>query len=103
MLIPTVIVFRVFFILCVWLVVRAQKRPVTTGLGALVGETGRLLQGIENPDLPGKVVCHGEIWDAQADLPVAADSQVRVIAVEGRILRVVLVSQANQPVANQRS
>ena len=102
-LIPTVIVFSGFFVLCVWLVVRAQKRPVTTGLGALVGETGRLLKGIENPDQPGKVVCHGEIWDARADLPVAADSQVKVIAVEGRMLRVVPVSQSNQSVTKQRS
>jgi len=102
-LIPTVIVFSGFFLLCVWLVVRAQKRPVTTGLGALVGETGRLLQGIENPDQPGKVVCHGEIWDARAEVPLAADSQVRVIAVEGRMLRVVPVSQSNQSVTKQRS
>jgi len=102
-LIPTVIVFAGFFVLCVWLVVRAQKRPVTTGLGALVGETGRLVQAIENPDQPGKVVCHGEIWDARADLPLALDSQVTVIAVQGRIVRVVPVSQSNQSVATQRS
>jgi membrane-bound serine protease (ClpP class) len=102
-LIPTVIVFAGFFLLCVWLVVRAQKLPVTTGLGALVGETGRLIQGIENPDQLGKVVCYGEIWDARADLPLLVDSQVRVIAVEGRMVRVVPVSQSNQSVTKQRS
>jgi len=102
-LIPTVIVFAGFFILCVWLVVRAQKRPVTTGLGALVGETGRLVQGIEDPGQPGKMVCHGEIWNARADLPLAIDTQVRVVAVEGRTLRVVSASQSDQSPTKQRS
>ena len=102
-LIPTVIVFAGFFVLCVWLVVRAQKRPVTTGLGAMVGETGRLVQGIENPAEPGKVVCHGEIWEARADLPLAIDSRVRVVAVEGRVVRVVPASQSDQSPTKQRS
>ncbi len=102
-LIPTVMVFAGFFVLCVWLVVRAQKRPVTTGLSALVGETGRLVQGIEFPDEPGKVVCHGEIWDARSELPLPIDSRVRVVAVEGRVVRVVSASESNQPVAKQRS
>jgi len=102
-LIPTVIVFAGFFLLCVWLVVRAQKRPVTTGLGALVGETGRLVQGIENPAETGKVVCHGEIWDARADLPLAIDSRVSVVAVEGRVVKVIPESESDQSRANQRS
>jgi membrane-bound serine protease (ClpP class) len=92
-LVPTVMVFAGFFLLCVWLVVRAQKRPVITGMGALVGETGRLLQGIENPAATGKVVCHGEIWDARADRPLAPDTRVRVVAVAGRVVKVVPVGQ----------
>jgi len=102
-LIPTVVVFAGFFVLCVWLVVRAQKRPVTTGLGALVGETGRLVQGIENPEETGKVVCHGEIWDARADVPLAIDSRVCVVAVEGRVVKVISESDPDQLRANQRS
>ncbi len=102
-LIPTVIVFAGFFILCVWLVVRAQKRPVTTGLGTLVGETGRLVQGIENPAEPGKVVCRGEIWDAWADLPLAQDTRVRVVAVEGRLVQVVPETMSDQSSAKPRS
>jgi membrane-bound serine protease (ClpP class) len=102
-LIPTVIVFAGFFLLCVWLVVRAQKRPPATGLGALVGETGRLVQGIEDPEKPGKMVCHGEIWDARSDLSLATDSRVTVVAVEGRVLRVVPLAESHQPAANRRS
>ncbi len=99
-LIPTVIVFAGFFVLCVWLVVRSQKRPPTTGLSALVGENGRMIEDIEDPAASGKVVCHGEIWDARSDLPLAADSPVSVVAVEGRVLRVVSLVDSQHPAAN---
>ncbi len=102
-LVPTVIVFAGFFILCVWLVVRGQRRPVTTGLGALVGETGRLIQGIEDTNDSGKMVCHGEIWDVRADMPLKIDAQVRVLAVEGRTLRVVPHQISDPPQVQQRS
>ena len=62
-----------------------------------------LVQGIENPAEPGKVVCHGEIWEARADLPLAIDSRVRVVAVEGRVVRVVPASQSDEFPAKQRS
>jgi len=90
-LIPTVMVFAGFCLLCVWQVIRSQRRPVTTGLGALVGETGRLVQGIESADDMGKGVFHGEIWYATAPVPLPPETQVRVVAVEGRIVRVVPV------------
>ncbi|MEN8006390.1 MAG: nodulation protein NfeD [Candidatus Krumholzibacteriota bacterium] len=102
-LIPTVIVFSGFFILCIWLVVRAQKRPVTTGLKAMIGETGRLVQGIESSAEPGKMVCHGEIWDAMADGPLDLDSHVRVVAVEGRVVQVVSEAPSDNYSAKQRS
>jgi len=92
--VPTVIVFAGFFILCVWLVIRGQKRPVTTGLAAMVGESGRLVQGIEEAGGLGKMVCHGEIWDARAETPLAVDTRVRVVALEGRVLQVVLTIQS---------
>ena len=93
-LVPTVIVFAGFFILCVWLVVRGQKRPVVTGLTAMVGETGRLVEGIDEPGGKGKIVCHGEIWDAWADRPLDAETQVKVVALSGRVVQ---VEAADQP------
>lgn len=88
-LVPSVIVFAGFFILCVWLVMRGQKRPVTTGLGALVGETGRVVEPIAGPGSNGKVVVHGEIWDARCDEAVAKNASVRVLEARGRVVRVV--------------
>ena len=101
-LIPSVAVFGGFFMLCVWLVVRGQKRPPNLGLAALVGETGRVVQPIA-PGQNGKVVFHGEMWDATADLAIAADSQVTVISVTGRLARVVPAAAAGDSSSNDGS
>ncbi len=93
-LVPTVAVFAGFFLLCVWLAVRAKRRPVTTGLGAMVGLTGRVLRDVGGPDRPGKVVVHGEVWDATADQPLAAGDRIRVTGVEGRTVRVMRAEPA---------
>jgi len=95
-LIPTVAIFAGFFLLCVWLAIRGQRRPVVTGKQALVGETGRVLQDVGGDDSPGKVVVHGEIWNATAAGPQATGARVRVLAVEGRRLVVAAVT-ANDP------
>ena len=87
-LVPTVAIFAGFFLLCVWLAVRGQRRPVVTGPQALVGETGRVLQAIGGDDAPGKVAVHGEIWNAVAATPQAVDTRVRVLSVAGRQVEV---------------
>jgi membrane-bound serine protease (ClpP class) len=87
-MVPAVAVFAGFFVLCVWLVVRGHRRPTVTGASALVGESGRVVQAIPGGNRRGKVVFHGEVWDAVADEPIAADEMVEVIAVTGRVARV---------------
>jgi membrane-bound serine protease (ClpP class) len=86
-LVPAILVFAGFFLLCVWLAVRGQKRRVTTGLQAMVGKTGRVLETI-SPDRRGKVVCHGEIWSATAKEEILEGDQVIVIACVDRVLAV---------------
>jgi membrane-bound serine protease (ClpP class) len=85
--VPTVLVTAAFFILCIWLVVRSQRRRVVTGLQALIGESGRALDAL-GPDAPGKVVFHGEVWNAVSDESIEKDAAVEVLAVEGRVARV---------------
>jgi membrane-bound serine protease (ClpP class) len=87
-LIPSVIVFAGFFLMCVWLVVRGHKRPVTTGIEAMAGETGRVVQAIAGPGHKGKVVVHGEMWDAVCGQAVEEKSIVRVLEARGRVVRV---------------
>ena len=87
-LIPAVLVFGGFFVLCVWLVVRGQKKPVVTGKGALTGERGRVVTTIPGGEGTGKVVFHGEMWDATAGVPVDAGQYVLVMEIDGRVARV---------------
>jgi len=87
-LVPTVIVFAGFLLLCVWLAVRGHRRPVVTGRGALVGEGGRVVRDLGTGGGAGKVAVHGEIWNAVAAEPLPAGTRVVVLGVEGRTVRV---------------
>ena len=49
--------------------------------------TGRAVDALV-PGLPGKVVFHGEVWNATSDEPVEKGGTVEVLAVEGRLARV---------------
>ena len=84
---PTIFVTSAFFVLCVWLVVRSQRRKVVTGHEALVGETGRTVEPIRGGQ-PGKVVFHGEVWTAASEEEIDTDQMIEVTAIEGRIAHV---------------
>ena len=87
-IIPSVIVFVGFFLLCVSLVVRGQKRPPVTGKQALVGEEGRVISVDSGEPGRGKAYLHGEVWDVVADQALAPGNHVKIIALEGRVARV---------------
>jgi membrane-bound serine protease (ClpP class) len=67
------------------LALRAQRLPVTTGKEGLLQELGIARTPLE---LRGKVLIHGEIWDAVADEPVAAGETVEVMGVRNLTLAV---------------
>jgi membrane-bound serine protease (ClpP class) len=87
-LIPAVMAFAGFFVLCVWLVIRGHRRPTVTGASALVGEEGRVVRAIGGGHARGKVAFHGEIWDAVANEAVPEGGRVVVTAVTGRVATV---------------
>lgn len=97
-LLPAISVFIGFILLCVGLVVRGQKRQPITGIGALKGETGRVLETIGGGKNQGKIVFHGEIWDAVADGLTHPGTTVKVLEVDGRVVRVteILKSQPKE-------
>lgn len=67
-------------------VLKAHKRPPTTGREGMVGEIGRVVRDL---DPRGTVAVHGEWWDARTSgLPVAKNEEVRVLAVAGSYLEV---------------
>jgi membrane-bound serine protease (ClpP class) len=87
LVLPSVLVFAVLVFFLGQLVVRAQRRPAVTGREGMIG-----LVATVRSDIPsggeGKVFVHGEFWDAVAATPVSAGERVKVLAVEGLILRV---------------
>jgi len=82
---PVVAVTSTFFILAIYLAVKAQRRKPTTGKEGLLGTTGIVKAKI---DPRGKVFIHGEYWDAESDEMIPEDSRVEVIAVEDIRLKV---------------
>ncbi len=72
-------------VLLVTLVVRTHRQKVNTGQEGLVQERGVARSAIAPR---GKVFLHGEIWNAVADQPIPAESEVEVVAVEGMRLKV---------------
>ncbi|MFP3868412.1 MAG: NfeD family protein [Desulfobacteraceae bacterium] len=77
-LLPTVIIFCLFFVGVAFLVLRAQMSKTTTGASGLVGE-----RGVARTDLDpeGRVFIHGEYWTARSDEPIAAGETVEVVKV----------------------
>lgn len=67
------------------LAARVQRMPVRTGREGLLQETGTARTAIAPR---GKVMVHGELWDAVAAEPVAAGEAVQVLAVENLTLQV---------------
>ena len=62
------------------LVVLSQRRKSVTGEQGMIGEVGVAKSDIHEA---GKVMVHGEYWNASSMTPIAAGTQVRVVNVHG--------------------
>ena len=78
-LIPAVSITSLFFIAVIVIAVKAQMRKTLGGNEGMKGEEG---QAISDVFAQGKVLIHGEPWNAESDVPVAKGSKIRVIHVE---------------------
>jgi membrane-bound serine protease (ClpP class) len=84
-LIPTVIIFSLFFIVVAGFVFRSHLRRAMTGAPAMVGERGVAYTRL---DPEGQVFIHGEYWHAVSEEPVAPGETVEVVKVINLKLRV---------------
>jgi membrane-bound serine protease (ClpP class) len=68
-----------------FMVMRVHRQRAATGREGMVAQ-----RGFARTDLSprGKVLVHGEIWDAVSEAPVAAGQQVEVVGIDGLLLRV---------------
>ncbi|MGP8153132.1 MAG: NfeD family protein [Smithella sp.] len=79
-LVPAILVASGFFIVVIWLAIKAQMRKHFTGAEAMVGEETEALTDIANE---GKVFTRGEYWSAKSEKPIKKGARVRVVKVEG--------------------
>ncbi len=64
---------------------RVRARPVRTGAEGLIGESGRALTDLAPT---GRVIAHGEYWNARAETPVESGALVRIVGKDGFTLLV---------------
>ncbi len=93
---PTAVVVAGLTIFLLSRVVQAFRRQVMTGQEGLVGETGKALTDI---DEKGKVLVHGEYWDARSmSGRIDKGTEVRVESVGERHIDVSIAEPASAPV-----
>jgi len=83
------IVSVVFVVVVAQMALRARKRPVVSGVAALVGAEGEMLEDATDG---GWASIQGETWQVMTTSRVARGQKVRVVAVDGTRLRVAPVA-----------
>jgi len=82
---PTLGMTFLFSIGSIYLATKAHQLRTTTGMEGLVGETG-IVKVALNPQ--GRVLIHGEIWNAESDITISDGEKVIVETVEGLKIKV---------------
>ena len=77
--------FALITMFLVSLVLRARRNKVITGGEGMLNELGVVRMALAPQ---GKIFIHGEYWDAVSSTPVAEGARVKVVGVEGLMLRV---------------
>ncbi len=81
-----VVVFLLFlFFILIRSVIAAHRGKVSTGVEGLIGESGTAMTDF---DRSGKIMVHGEYWNAQSDEEIKKDDPVIVVDLNGMILTV---------------
>ncbi len=83
--IATTLPFALITMFLVSLVIRARRNKVVTGEEGMLDKTGEALTPLSPR---GKIFVHGEYWEAESPVPVEAGARVRVVAMDGLLLKV---------------
>lgn len=86
----------------IWLAARARRQPVVTGVEELVGHPAVATRDFQWREFEGRgqVRIRGEDWQAVCDRPISRGQPVRVLAMDGLVLR---VAPMGEPAAQTRS
>ncbi|MFA0498354.1 nodulation protein NfeD, partial [Vibrio sp. 10N.222.46.A1] len=74
-----------FIVVTISMLVRVRNKPVTTGMEAVVGDTGKVVSGFPGT---GRVLVEGEIWQAKCASELQAGQLIRVTKLTGLLLDV---------------
>ncbi|WP_286293129.1 NfeD family protein [Vibrio apostichopi] len=74
-----------FIVVTISMLVRVRNKPVTTGMEAVVGDTGKVVSGFPGA---GRVLVEGEIWQAKCASELQAGQIIRVTKLTGLSLDV---------------
>ena len=77
--------------LLTWKLARERRRPTPTGVGGLVGSVGEAATTISSAG--GRVRLGGERWSARAERPIPAGARIRVVGIDGLVLKVAPVEK----------
>ncbi|SET39305.1 membrane-bound serine protease (ClpP class) [Nitrosomonas marina] len=87
--IPLIVTFALlsaaFFLLVLGMAIKARQRPVVSGAEHIIHCTGEVLNDFSGQ---GWVRVQGERWEAQASTPLKRGERVRVVAIDGLVLKV---------------
>jgi len=84
-LIPAVIVASAFFIVVIWLALKAQLRKHYSGAEAMINAEAEAVTEIANE---GEVFYKGEYWRATSKNPIKKGAKVRILKIDGLSLSV---------------
>ncbi|MBN2401185.1 MAG: nodulation protein NfeD [Spirochaetes bacterium] len=87
--VPSIIGAAIFLLLFFFVLIRSilavHRGKVSTGMEGLIGETGTAIVDFNKA---GKILIHGEYWNAESDEEIKKNDQVTVVASNGMLLTV---------------
>jgi membrane-bound serine protease (ClpP class) len=81
-----------FFLFVVGAAIKARNRPIVSGEEEMLHTIGEVLDDFDGR---GRIRIHGEIWQAESPVPLKRGDRVRVVEVDGLVLRIRPKTQEN--------
>lgn len=87
-ILPGLAVTLLVIALLSWNTIRLRRLPVTTGMAGLIGQEARVVERFASQEGRGKVLVHGEYWNAAGAAGAEPGESVRIVRVDGFTLKV---------------
>lgn len=93
----TVTVSAGFFLLATGMVIKTQRRPITSGQEGMAGEIGEAIEPIH---ATGRVFVHGEYWQAHSDRLIPAGACIEVVHVMDGLQLKVRIHETSETISS---